>query len=174
MSSEENLEESHSAPMNLPGHLHKRKRRGETCAIQKLPLAERADLILPVISEKAQLMCLTQSLESIVNLQRLIIEHPVIQELAKNVPFSTVTSDEKRQLRHVLEGLQVQDLITLLKSQDAPLSVQLSIETLAVELKQEWAKSKESKQGSKAKGRKAAFWKKQWPHTFQPSSIRCT
>merc|ERR1719456_1416976 len=42
MSSEENLEESHSAPMSLPGHLHKRKQRGETCAIQKLPLAERA------------------------------------------------------------------------------------------------------------------------------------
>lgn len=137
-------------------HLDKRNR----LCLQKLSLAERANIILPFISEWAKQSHLSASLASIVNLQQLISEHPAIQELSKKDPVATVTSDEKKQLRHGLEGLRVQDLMKLLKPQDAPLSVQLSIETLAFELQQEWTKSKDSKQGSKANHRKGAKHRK--------------
>merc|ERR1719440_1119667 len=101
-------------------------------------------------------MGLTQSLESIINLQSLIAEHPVNQERAKKACPATVTSDERKQLRHGLEGLQASDLIRLLKPHEAPLSVQLSVETLAFELQQECEKSKERKKSSRTKCRQAA------------------
>lgn len=107
--------------------------------LRKLSLAERADLILPMLAEWAQLEHLTVSLDSIAKLQCLINEHPVVQDKASP---PAVTNAEQKQLRHGLKGLQVQDLIGHLKSQEAPLSVQLAIETLAFELQQEWTQSK--------------------------------
>lgn len=54
-------------------------------------------------------------------------------------------------LRQGVKDLSLGELVKALKPQEAPPSVQLSIETLACEMQMEWARGKEPKQVSKTK-----------------------
>jgi hypothetical protein len=61
-----------------------------------------------------------------------------------------VTNAKKEELKQDLKCRQMQDLIALMRPDDAPPSVQISMETLEVEMQQEWA-IKQKKQGAKGK-----------------------
>lgn len=127
-------------------------------ALDRLSLTERAELILPVASEWAQLMGLKSSSDSIAQLRRLINEHPATQERSKKRVAERVTGAELRELRLALKGLPLPELVSMLKPEEAPPSVQISMETLVCEMQFELQKI-QKKQASKMKhcrGRKQA------------------
>jgi len=124
-----------------------------TCKQKQLSLndlswAERANLILPVISGWGRILGLTKSVASIMELQRLIGEHPATREIQSR---KARTPEEMEKLKKTLQELQIQELLEKLGSEEAPPSVQLSIDTLAFEIQQEIAKVKRRGQGSKSK-----------------------
>lgn len=119
-------------------------------SLDQFSFPERANIILPVIAEWGTLMGLTRSGDSIVQLQRLISEHPATQGRRKNASHG-FGSVEINNLRLALRDTPLQELIAMLKPEEAPPSVQISIETLACEMQLEWAKSKERKQRSNTK-----------------------
>lgn len=117
-------------------------------AVNKLSWHERSNLLLPFISGWAQLLGLTQSCTSLMELQRLILEHPTAQNCSKRMQHRDI-----ERLRQGLENLQMQELLELMPFQEAPLSVQLSIDTFSFQLQQEMSEVKRRKQGSKTKRR---------------------
>lgn len=121
-----------------PMHLDKRNR----LSLGRLSFLERAKIILPVISKRAQLLNLPSSFQAASQLTQLINEHHATQELPK-VENTQMTSRERKKLRHMLEGLKVQELIRRLKAEEASPSVQLSIEILACQMQHEGTKSAE-------------------------------
>lgn len=128
-------------------------------SISKLSFFQRASLILPAISERAQHLGITQSVESIEQLQRQVAEHPAALKPNK----TNMTAVEYTRLRSNMAFLQVQELMEMLKSEEAPTSIQLSIETLCYEMEYEFAKLQKQNQGSIKKqgsGRKQASRKR--------------
>jgi len=121
----------------------------EAC-LAALSLAERANLILPIVSELAEAMGLTQSRSSITHLRRLISEHPSTEKSKGRPRVVQVTNAKREELKQDLKCRQMHDLIALMRPEDAPPSVQISMETLEVEMQQEWA-SKQKKQGAKGR-----------------------
>jgi len=113
-------------------HLDKRNR----LSLGRLSFLERAKIILPVISKRAQLLNLPSSFQAALQLTQLIDEHHATQEPLK-VEDTQMTSRERKKLRHMLEGLKVQELIRRLKAEEASPSVQLSIEILACQMQHE-------------------------------------
>lgn len=114
----------------------------------KLSFAVRAGLILPIISDCAQHLRLTKSLDSIAQLMRLINEHP---DLSKSGAAMNVTSGDMHHLMRGLKNIQMMDLVEVLKFQEAPISVRISIDTLACELEQELNPVSHRRQASKSK-----------------------
>lgn len=128
-------------------------------SMSKFSFFQRASLILPAISECAQHLGITQSVESIEQLQRQVAEHPASLKPNK----TNMTAVEYTRLRSNMATLQVQELMEMLKSEEAPTSVQLSIETLCYEMEYEFAKLQKQNQGSNKKqgsGRKQASRKR--------------
>lgn len=119
----------------------------------KLSVAERARLLLPAICLQAQQMSLPKTRDSVIQLQRLISEHPEAQKRPKAAAAQRVTASEIQELRNVLTRFCLQDLLLMLKPDDAPPSVQLAIDTLACEVQFELAKSRQKKGGSKLNAR---------------------
>jgi len=113
-------------------HLDKRNR----LSLGRLSFLQRAKIILPVISKRAQLLNLPSSFQAALQLTQLIDEHHATQEPLK-VEDTQMTSRERKKLRHMLEGLKVQELIRRLKAEEASPSVQLSIEILACQMQHE-------------------------------------
>lgn len=118
--------------------------------LSALSWAERSNLVLPFISGWAQFLGLTQSQTSIMELQRLILEHPA----ALNCSRKMQKSGGAAHLRQSLEKLPIHELIQLMTSQEAPPSVQLSIDTLAFQMQEEMASLKRCKPGSKTTKRR--------------------
>lgn len=119
-----------------------------------LSWADRASVILPALAEWANILGLTHSLTSIAELHCLVVEHPATRELAESSRKVRKHWDLEC-LRESLKDCQMQQLIEMLTSQEAPPSVQISIDTLAVELQQELTKvNKPRKQASKLKHRR--------------------
>jgi len=112
-----------------------------------LTFFQRASLILPAISGWAKPLGLTKSLRSIEQLKRQISEHPETRKQAK----TALTMGMTTLLRNSIKDFQVQDLMKLLKPEEAPPSIQLSLETLCYEMEQERAKQQKQKGGSNAK-----------------------
>lgn len=123
----------HLAHDKYPLHLDKRNR----LSLSRLSFAERMDLILPIISERIELLGLSQSLECIAQLRLLLSEHPVVGKAAANMKVG-----EGKKLVRILKCLRVHDLISRLKPEDAPLSIQLSIEILGWQMREEVVKGK--------------------------------
>lgn len=113
-------------------HLDKRNRLN----LGRLSFLQRAKIILPVISKRAQLLNLPSSFQAALQLTQLIDEQHATQELPK-VEDTQMTSRERKKLRHMLEGLKVQELIRRLKAEEASPSVQLSIEILSCQMQHE-------------------------------------
>jgi len=112
-----------------------------------LTFFQRASLILPAVSGWAKPLGLTKSLRSIEQLKRQISEHPETRKQAK----TALTMGMTTLLRNSIKDFQVQDLMKLLKTEEAPPSIQLSLETLCYEMEQERAKQQKQKGGSNAK-----------------------
>lgn len=119
----------------------------EPANIDSLSWVERANLILPVIAGRV-----TSSLRSIAELQRLIAEHPATKELAeRRFRKKSQLPVDVEQLRGSFKDLQIQELVEMMTCKEAPVSVQIQIDTLAFELQQELTKPK---RGSKTRQRK--------------------
>lgn len=112
-------------------------------SLNSLSWSERSNLVLPFIARWAQFLGLTQTSKSIDELQSLILEHPSAQTCTKKKHGTT------EHLRRSLEKLHAQELIQLMTSPDAPLSVQISIDTLAFQMQEELTNLKRPKQGTK-------------------------
>jgi hypothetical protein len=149
------LESAELSPIRPPpglgfdvGSVPTRPSRQRQLGLNDLSWAERANLILPVISGWGRILGLTKSVASIGELQRLISEHPATREIQSRkarMPEDTET------LKKTLQELQIQELLEKLGCQEAPPSVQISIDTLAFEIQQEITKVKRRGQGSKSK-----------------------
>jgi hypothetical protein len=116
--------------------------------LNSLSWAERSNVVLPFISSWARFLGLTQSLNSLSELQRLVLEHPSAQTC------SWETQKHAEHLRRFLEKLDIQELTQLMALQEAPPSVQLSIDALAFQMQEEIQKLKARKQGTNMKRRR--------------------
>jgi len=121
----------HLAHDKYPLHLDKRNR----LLLSRLSLVERVNLIIPVLSERAQHLGLVRGVETIAHLQKLVSEHPSLQGLARTA--TTITRGEHKKLAKIMKGLRVQDLISRLRPEEAPPSIQLSIEILDSQMREE-------------------------------------
>lgn len=121
-------------------HLDKRNRSN----FSKLSFAERVEVILPIITERAQLLNLTKSLESIDELKRFVDEHFAQTHGAAE---SKISSRENRKLKQMLKCLRMQELVKRLKSPETPPSMQLSIDVLACQLQDEGTRCVECRPG---------------------------
>lgn len=129
-------------------HLDKRNRS----SLSKLPFAERVELILPIIAERAQLLSLTKSLESIAHLKQLVDDRDILQVQTSATADRKITSRESKKLKQMLRCLRVQELVRRLNPQEAPPSVQLSIAVLAFQLQDEGTESVECRPQPKTIG----------------------
>jgi len=128
----------HLAHDKNPLHFDKRNR----LTLSRLSLVERMSLILPMLSERAQRLGLARSVETVAQLQDLVSEHPSLQEPVRTA--TTITRGERKKLAVVMKGLRVQDLISRLKPEEAPPSIQLSIEILYTQMREEAIKDQRS------------------------------
>jgi len=121
----------HLAHDKYPLHLDKRNR----LTLSRLSVAERMNLILPVLSERAQRLGLARSVENVAQLQLLVSQHPALLEPVQTT--TTITRAERKKLAKIMKGLRVQDLISRLKPEETPPSIQLSIEILGSQMREE-------------------------------------
>jgi hypothetical protein len=120
-------------------------------SLNDLSWAERANLILPVISGWARILGLTKSAATIAELQRLIDEHPATLEMRTRRLKKARSPADLEKLKKTLEDLRIQELLEKLSSEESPPSVQLSMDALVFEIQQETTKVKRRGQGSKSK-----------------------
>lgn len=120
-------------------------------SLNDLSWAERANLILPVISGWARILGLTKSVASIAELQRLIDEHPATLEMGTRRLKKARSQSDLEKLKKTLEELRIEELLEKLSSEDSPPSVQLSMDALVFEIQQETTKVKRRGQKSKSK-----------------------
>lgn len=109
-------------------HLDKRNR----ASLHSLDFANRLDLVLPAILERARHLGVADSLEHrFAEVKRLMDNSKTSGEHA--APRKLV-ANERGKLKSVLKGLRVQELFKMLKHPSAPPSVQLSIDILHCEM----------------------------------------
>jgi len=96
----------------------------------------------------------------VIDLQELVDSCMRLAGAAKAVDVAMLSREVKaerklaQQHRQRLEKLQIEELLQLLPSQEAPLSVQLSFDTLSFQVQEERTKAKRCKQVSKTKRRR--------------------
>jgi hypothetical protein len=111
-------------------HLDKRNR----ASLHSLDFADRLDLVLPAILDRARNLGVAGSLEhhfaevkELMDRSKTNGEHTTVKKLVAN---------ERGKLKSVLKGLRVQELFKMLKHPSAPTSVQVSIDMLYSEMQE--------------------------------------